>query len=231
MRNGCRKPLIQGLLTAFFLAPLLPMTAEAQDGGVCPRLVAGSVVRPPPEIRSHGGVLNLALSYKTSVDSVGRTLFCFVTPDGDEAPTLKVSPGDLINIDLTNDVGDLPGQRMPVPGNQCGDKYMTLTSVNLHFHGINTSPRCHSDEVIHTIINSGETFSYSIRIPKDEPPGLYWYHPHIHGLSSAMLQGGASGGVDVLLRGGARSGGAVIMHSAGGGPPREPPGSARPVAR
>src|SRR4029077_1209159 len=76
---------------------------------------------------------------------------------------------------------------------QCGNAAMTLSSSNMHFHGINTSPKCHSDEVIHTLVNSGETFTYNIKVPKDEPPGLYWYHPHVHGVASAAVQGGASG--------------------------------------
>ena len=65
----------------------------------------------------------------------------------------------------------------------------------MHFHGTNTSPRCHADEVIHTLINSGTTFKYSVRFPTSEPPGLYWYHPHIHGLAEAAVQGGASGAI------------------------------------
>src|SRR5205085_5465456 len=56
---------------------------------------------------------------------------------------------------------------------------------------------CHSDEVIHTLVNPGETFRYALHIPKDEPPGLYWYHPHVHGTSSMMLQGGATGAIEV----------------------------------
>ena len=72
---------------------------------------------------------------------------------------------------------------------------MTITSVNVHFHGTNTSPRCHADEVIHTLINSGRTFKYSVKFPTNEPPGLYWYHPHVHGLSEAAVQGGASGAI------------------------------------
>ena len=28
---------------------------------------------------------------------------------------------------------------------------------------------------------------------RDEPPGLYWYHPHIHGFSTEQVLGGASG--------------------------------------
>ena len=74
---------------------------------------------------------------------------------------------------------------------------MTATSVNMHFHGTNTSPRCHSDEVIRTLINSGETFNYTLHIPNDEPPGLYWYHPHVHGISSMAVQGGSTGAIEV----------------------------------
>jgi FtsP/CotA-like multicopper oxidase with cupredoxin domain len=30
-----------------------------------------------------------------------------------------------------------------------------------------------------------------------EPPGLYWYHPHIHGIAEAAVLGGASGAIVV----------------------------------
>jgi FtsP/CotA-like multicopper oxidase with cupredoxin domain len=74
---------------------------------------------------------------------------------------------------------------------------MTITSVNLHYHGTNTSPACHRDEAIHTVINSGQTFQYSLKFPLDQPPGLYWYHPHVHGIAEAAVQGGASGAIIV----------------------------------
>jgi len=79
----------------------------------------------------------------------------------------------------------------------CGDTTMTVASTNIHFHGTNVSPKCHSDEVIHTLVNSGESFSYTIKFPANEPPGLYWYHPHVHTISDAALQGGASGIIEV----------------------------------
>jgi FtsP/CotA-like multicopper oxidase with cupredoxin domain len=79
----------------------------------------------------------------------------------------------------------------------CGAATMNAASVNMHFHGTNTAPVCHQDEVIHTLINSGETFTYNVKFPADEPPGLYWYHPHVHGLSEAAVQGGASGAIIV----------------------------------
>jgi FtsP/CotA-like multicopper oxidase with cupredoxin domain len=69
--------------------------------------------------------------------------------------------------------------------------------MNMHFHGTNTPPTCHSDEAIHTLINSGESFQYTVHFPRNEPPGLYWYHSHVHGIAEAAVQGGASGAIIV----------------------------------
>jgi FtsP/CotA-like multicopper oxidase with cupredoxin domain len=180
---------------------LLPLSAFAQSGPPCPRPAAGSVVGPPPELFSSNGALNVTFNYFTTVDAVGRTLFCFTTAGGLEGPTLHVMPGDTLNISITNQVpAPPPGSPTEVvsnSSNQCGDATMTITSLNVHFHGTNTSPTCHSDQVIHTVINSGESFQYSVHFPTDEPPGLYWYHPHIHGLAEAAVQGGASGAIIV----------------------------------
>ena len=71
---------------------------------------------------------------------------------------------------------------------------MTATSTNLHFHGLALPPVCHQDDVLKTAVQPGDApFTYRFRIPEDEPPGLYWYHPHIHGFSKAQVLGGASG--------------------------------------
>jgi FtsP/CotA-like multicopper oxidase with cupredoxin domain len=191
--------IIRGLLLLLCLGLAVPGMAKA-DGGVCPRYAVGSEIQPPPDLYSVNGVLRVALNYFTSMDDAGRTLFCFVTADGKESPTLHVNPGDRVVITLTNmlpPVTSGPAERDSNPTTVCGDPVMTLTSTNMHFHGTNTSPACHSDEVIRTLVNSGETFEYKLKIPKDEPPGLYWYHPHIHGISSMAVEGGATGLIEV----------------------------------
>jgi FtsP/CotA-like multicopper oxidase with cupredoxin domain len=162
----------------------------------CPRFPAGSVVRNPPALFSHNGFLSVRFSYQTRMDADGRTLFSFMTPDGMENPTLYVHPGDHLIVTITNNTPATPIDA-PLPPPTCGGAVMTHSSVNIHFHGTNTSPTCGQDEVIHTIINSGETFQYNVVFPLDEPPGLYWYHPHAHGLTEAALQGGASGAIIV----------------------------------
>ncbi len=163
----------------------------------CLRFPAGSVVHNPPALFSRRGSLTVNFSYQTKTDSVGRTLFSFMTPDGLENPTLHVHPGDHLIINLTNNTPATPViVTLPSP-NACGDIAMTESSVNLHYHGTNTSPDCGQDEVVHTIVNSGQTFRYDVAFPWDEPPGLYWYHPHAHGLVEAAPQGGASGAIIV----------------------------------
>jgi FtsP/CotA-like multicopper oxidase with cupredoxin domain len=119
-----------------------------------------------------------------------------MTPDGLQNPTLRVRPGDHLRIVVTN---NLPPGAAPMALNapNCGAPVMNSTSVNIHYHGTNLPPTCHQDEVIKTIINSGQTFQYDVVFPTDEPPGLYFYHPHVHGISEHAVQGGATGAIVV----------------------------------
>ena len=197
---------------AFVMSPLCAFAQKpvAPVPNPCPRFTAGSVVQQPPALFSQNGVLNVRFSYQTTTDSVGRQLFCFMTPDGLENPTLHVNPGDTLNITVTNNTPTSPVgetfERYDPPN--CGDTTqqtqdptqnggMTGGSMNIHYHGTNTSPECHGDNVTRTLINSNSTFQYSIQFPTDEPPGLYWYHPHVHGLAEAAVQGGAAGALVV----------------------------------
>ena len=79
----------------------------------------------------------------------------------------------------------------------CDGGAMTASVSNLHFHGLNVSPTCHSDEVVNTLVQPGQEFDYTILIPTNEPAGLYWYHPHPHGFSEGQVQGGATGAIIV----------------------------------
>ena len=164
----------------------------------CPRPDAGSVVRNPAALFSSDGVLNVRFSYQHRFDSSipARELFCFMTPDGLQNPTLHVNPGDRLIVTVTNNTPIGTGGMTINPPN-CGDTTMNSSSVNIHYHGTNTSPMCHQDEVIKTLVNSGETFQYKVSFPLNEPPGLYWYHPHVHGIAEHALQGGAAGALVV----------------------------------
>jgi FtsP/CotA-like multicopper oxidase with cupredoxin domain len=164
----------------------------------CPRFAAGSVVHQPAALFSQNGVLAVQFSYQTATDAAGRTLFCFMTPNGLENPTLHVKPGDHLIITVTNNTTQQPLEMTIDPPN-CGPggSQMTASSLNIHYHGTNTSPTCHSDEVIKTLINFEQTFQYNVAFPSNEPPGLYWYHPHVHGIAEKAVLGGAAGALVV----------------------------------
>jgi hypothetical protein len=108
-----------------------------------------------PDIISAAGILDVRFSYQHSFDAANRELFCFMTPDGWQNPTLHVNPGDRLIIPVTN---NLPAGSDPMVLNAptCGASVMNNTSVNIHYHGTNTSPTCHQDDVIKTIVNAGD---------------------------------------------------------------------------
>ena len=200
-------PIFGLIVFALAQVSLVAQTATTKPKSVapvsnpCPRFTAGSVIRQPPVLSSSNGVLKVNFSYQSIQDSHGRFLFCFMTPDGLENPTLQVNPGDLLTITVTNNNSNPQGtMQMSLDPPNCGgptDSTMYPTSLNIHYHGTNTSPSCGSDEVIKTIINTGETFTYNVQFPPNEPPGLYWYHPHVHGNAEQALLGGASGAIIV----------------------------------
>jgi FtsP/CotA-like multicopper oxidase with cupredoxin domain len=173
----------------------------------CPsRPDAGTVVQDALSISSKNGVLKAGLTMKRSVDDAGYTHYCYnyKTSKGDvESPTLRLNQGDQLLLDVKDriEADDSAGMmEMPAtPGNVCGDGgMMMLSSTNVHFHGLNVPPICHQDDVLTTLLQPNDpAFQFNIQIPKNEPPGLYWYHPHVHGFTEFQVNGGAAGALIV----------------------------------
>jgi FtsP/CotA-like multicopper oxidase with cupredoxin domain len=198
---------------------LFPCAALAQSAGtrakdVCPRPAAGSEISEPEDLRSVNGVLRVTFSYRNFRGANGQMRYCYLYKDGSQAPNLRLHLGDWLILTLKNDLKAFPNapwgsagakntgtsmsmSSMPVP-DPCAAGEMTPLSTNLHFHGLSVPPVCRQDDVLRTLVAPGGTpFEYRFQIPADEPPGLYWYHPHVHGFSNAQVQGGASGALIV----------------------------------
>src|ERR1700722_16301399 len=171
----------------------------------CPaRPASGSVVADAPSLTSQNGILSAEFVMGHSVDEFGYTHYCYNYQSANgvvEAPTLRLNQGDTLELKVVDRIGgDDVGMKMDAPaGKTCGDTgAMPLQSTNVHFHGWNVSPNCHQDDVLTTLIQPGTPgFGYKIPIPADEPPGLYWYHPHIHGFVEFQVNGGAAGALVV----------------------------------
>jgi FtsP/CotA-like multicopper oxidase with cupredoxin domain len=121
---------------------------------------------------------------------------------------LRAKPGDLVIINLKNNLANLHPDKSSAHDHHkhdaaktldpCTSGLMSPRSTNLHFHGTTIPPTCHQDDVLWTSIQPEDPqFQYRFRIPENEPPGLYWYHPHIHGFSKVQVLGGASGALIV----------------------------------
>jgi FtsP/CotA-like multicopper oxidase with cupredoxin domain len=215
------------LLSFFAGAAAASSFAQSAAKEPCPRPEPGALVSQPEDLRSENGVLKVDLTVYSHKEANGSTRFCYVLADGNQSPTLRLAPGDLLILNLKNDlsvadsaaavpvVGGTRGSSASAAasaaavkashahqhtassekrGDPCASATMSITSTNLHFHGLTIPAECHQDEVLKTSIQPGDPpFEYRFRIPANEQPGLYWYHPHIHGFSKAQVVGGASG--------------------------------------
>lgn len=190
----------------------------AQTPSCPPRPTAGSVVNNPVAVNSQNGVLNAAFTLRSSFDNLGYLHECYIYQSSQgpaEAPTLRLNPGDQLVLDLTNRLSYLPppppaakaakpGHSMAdmsgrtTPNDPCTGGTMVATSTNIHFHGLNIPPKCHEDDILETDIeNTDAPFEYKFQIPANDAPGLYWYHPHVHGEVTLQVNGGAAGALIV----------------------------------
>ena len=103
---------------------------------------------------------------------------------------------------------------------EAGHEFLTLNPTNLHTHGMLVSPHgpkpnnpTYGDNVFVLTFNSANgkpTMSphmhsdvrydftdYEITVPNNHPSGLFWFHPHAHGLALNQISSGLSGIITV----------------------------------
>ncbi len=145
----------------------------------------GNPLPEPPEIDAVNGVATLSLV--ASIDP--RTGFPSFLYNGSRvgAPTIRVKPGDTIVLDVAN---ELPRGR--------GRAAFRMHELNVHFHGLGVSPMPPADDVLRTLAMPGGSLHYVVPIPLNQEPGLYWYHPHVHGETNLQVgEAGMSGAIVV----------------------------------
>ena len=111
-------------------------------------------------------------------------------------PLLTVSPGETVNINLSNVMEANPDEDSYTNMN-CPHE---INNVNFHFHGFHVDPTGTGDNVMR-IIGPSVSASVGTAVPSDHNPGTHWYHPHVHGDWSAFVSGVAGmfivkGGID-----------------------------------
>ena len=114
-------------------------------------------------------------------------------------PLIKVVPGETLRIRVKN---SLPRDHSEGWGGNHNVPH-AFGSTNLHLHGLDIRP--HLFEPLGTsnpaapmiAIRPGDQKDYVFEIPKNHPPGLYWYHPHHHGSTVIQAVSGMAGPIIV----------------------------------
>src|SRR6476660_4351052 len=150
---------------------LVPAAATAQDG-LLPEL---------PEARSP--ITLIAATHPVT----GKSEFRY--GDNNTSPVIRVEPGTVLNVEYKNELA--PQSKEDCFGHPC------MQMTNLHFHGLHVSPDAPQDDVLTMLASPGETLDYSVQVPRQEAPGLYWYHTHPHGESYIQDLDGMSGAIVV----------------------------------
>lgn len=146
------------------------VTADVSHGGPLPAL---------PQVRSHF-VLDAVNDPET-----GKAAFSFA---GQEVPpVIRALPGEDIRLTYRNKMSTHSLEH-------CIDG-PCRNMTNLHFHGLHVSPNAPQDDVLTMMAMPGQSLHYVVNIPRDEAPGLYWYHTHPHGESYQQSLDGMSGAI------------------------------------
>jgi FtsP/CotA-like multicopper oxidase with cupredoxin domain len=135
----------------------------------------------PPVVKAVHGVAKVSLIADIN-PATGLPSFRYSGMQG-VIPTIELKPGESFVVDVQND--------LPPSGKMYDD-------INLHFHGLTVSPRGNSDDVLFRLASPGQSLHYVVHVPKNQPPGLYWYHPHVHGQTSYQVGEGGDSGAIVL---------------------------------
>jgi FtsP/CotA-like multicopper oxidase with cupredoxin domain len=212
--RACRLSMILtlGALAALLMCAWPSATARAQPAN-------RPLFREPVALTSKDGVLEVrftARQGKAALDTVATPVQNFLVFDyelirGDAsdgkksgsnlypAPTLQVFPGERLIVHLENGLSGLTirdyfspqytpkGQPVPTYPEQ-----MTSSPINLHTHGLHISPKGNADNVL-LHIPPGMSNTYTYEIARNMPQGAYWYHTHLHGLTSAQVYMGLVG--------------------------------------
>ena len=177
-----RKPAIRNttiMLMAKILRLIIIMVIVRSAALICAQTVS---LPHPPQVRPTNHIVWLTLH---AVNENGRDALAF---NGETvAPIIRASPGDILKITYINDL-PAKSQETCAP-NPCMDM------TNLHFHGLTVSPNAPQDDVLTMLARPGQVLHYSVAIPRDHQPGLFWYHTHPHGESERQVLDGMSGAI------------------------------------
>src|ERR1700691_4360306 len=109
MEKGSRAKRLGLVALAGWIWVQWPEDVRAQEAS-CHRAPAGSAAPEPADLRSQNGELTVDLKILNEIEADGSLRYCYTTVDGRESPNLRVNPGDLLILNLENELIDPAGK-------------------------------------------------------------------------------------------------------------------------
>ena len=132
---------------------------------------------------------------------------------------LQLYPGDHLRMKLVNHLPPAPADAENAHGSDpMMNAMLAPNPVNIHTHGLIVEPRkadasdpTYGDYIyvlgypagkMPSMVAPDETetdqpIQYDIYVPPNHPSGLYWFHPHVHGLAVNQISEGLSGMITI----------------------------------
>lgn len=165
-------------LVAFLLIELLPgddnsdSAPELAKPSKAWKPVKDLPAEEPEQLYASGGLLEVDLRpQRRTVEVSGAPILAKPWGESLIGPTMHVSPGDTLRVNLTNSIEH---------------------ETNIHYHGMHVSPKGTGDNVFRSMA-PGEAYESEIEIPADHATGTFWYHAHFHGKVQSQIAGGLTG--------------------------------------
>jgi L-ascorbate oxidase len=218
--------IVAGAAGSAFAAPLIDPPVFTSENGVLDIMMVAmaqpipGIAYTPPEggavIHPTGWVYQVCPRPESGLECPANSRT--VSPYGGVRLALK--PGDTLKIRYVNRLPKLDPLKLrhePDPG----EANLYLNPSNLHTHGLITPARAATlsdptfgDFIFVTVFNSAngipvpqathqhgpivmDTIDYKITIPPNHPSGLFWFHPHVHGIALNQVVQGLSGMITI----------------------------------
>jgi FtsP/CotA-like multicopper oxidase with cupredoxin domain len=110
-----------------------------------------------------------------------------VLPAQFPGPTLKIKPGEVLNLETKNELA-VPNSAPQPPAAQM--------VTNFHTHGVVVNPLASQDNIFRLMGSEG-TYKTSITVPLAQRQGVSWYHTHAHGNTADQVYGGLAGALQI----------------------------------
>jgi L-ascorbate oxidase len=211
LRAAASLALILGFMSAAAAAaPLLEPPVLSSSKGVLDLLMVARAAKVPTltPFDPTGWVYDICLR-----PTDGRLSCPATSADLYGGTRLQLQQGDHLKIRLVN---KLPPITDSYHATEEGHAYLALNPVNIHTHGLLVSTHfptvdnptygdnvfvmtmnpangpLPADSMTHGDVRIGYT-DYDIAIPKTHPSGLFWFHPHVHGIAANQMTAGMAG--------------------------------------